>query len=64
MFAIGKLLIPKCSFLLWLIPKVIVISTPDDNKTYNTNDNDVSIDIEQLDMSISLEEIQNTISSF
>ena len=32
-------------------------------KTYNTNDNDVSIDIEQLDMPISLEEIQNTISS-
>ena len=39
------------------------ISTPDDNKTYNTNDNDVSIDIEQLDMHISLEEIQKTISS-
>ena len=42
---------------------MIVISTPEDNKTYNTNDNDVSIDIEQLDMPISLEEIQNTISS-
>ena len=39
------------------------ISTPDDNQSYNTNDNDVHIHSEQLDMPISLEEIRNTISS-
>jgi len=39
------------------------ISPPDDNQTFNTNNTDVHIHIEQLDMPISLEEIQNTISS-
>jgi len=37
--------------------------TPDVNQSYNTNDSDVHINIEQFDMPISLEEMQNTISS-